>query len=160
MNEQRPTPQHGGIHPPAPHAPQPVHSPQPAHHPTGRPSIAAMPVQPIVPGEADLDPIGLVEELTDRPADNGVSKIKAFGVAGGPKAHSAYKRKCVANGTGAVRVRTFHGKLSDQGMEFLDHQINEWLDNHPEVEVKYVSSSVGTFEGKIREPALVLNLWY
>jgi hypothetical protein len=57
-------------------------------------------------------------------------------------------------------VKTFHGKYSDQGMEHLDDVINEWLDNHPEVEVKFVTSTVNVFEGKIREPALVLNLWY
>ena len=35
-----------------------------------------------------------------------------------------------------------------------------WLDAHPEVEVKFVTSTVGIFEGKMREPALILNLWY
>jgi hypothetical protein len=37
----------------------------------------------------------------------------------------------------------------------MDNQINEWLDANPEVEVKFVTSTVGVFEGKMREPALV-----
>jgi hypothetical protein len=38
--------------------------------------------------------------------------------------------------------------------------INEWLDDHPEIEVKFVTQTVHVFEGKIREPALVMNVWY
>ena len=64
------------------------------------------------------------------------------------------------NGTGACRVRSFHGRLSSQGLEYMDNQINEWLDHNPDVEVKFVSSVVGVFEGKMREPAIILNLWY
>ena len=57
-------------------------------------------------------------------------------------------------------MKSFHGKYSDQGLQYLDDAVNEWLDAHPDVEVKFVTSTVGVFEGKIREPALVLNLWY
>jgi hypothetical protein len=66
----------------------------------------------------------------------------------------------VATGQGAVRVRSFHGRLSDEGMAFMDEKINDWLDAHPEIEVKIVTTTIGTFEGKIREPALVVNVWY
>jgi hypothetical protein len=106
--------------------------------------------------EDELDPVALVD---DDPSGELEKKIKAFGVASGPQ-EKKYNRKTICTGTGACRVKSFHGKLSDQGMDYLDNAINEWLDNHPEVEVKFVTSSVGQFEGKIREPALVLNVWY
>jgi hypothetical protein len=86
-------------------------------------------------------------------------KIVALG-ADAHRAHHDWKRVPVKTGTGACRVRSFHGKYSEQGLEYLDNAINEWLDGHPEVEVKFVTSTVMTFEGKIREPALVLNVWY
>ena len=164
-NQPRPV---GHPQPGAPQAPRPViphHTPPPA-----RPGIAPMPTQP-VGTDAELDPIELVEdemllEETGLPGA-GVpqaapplkSKIKAFGHDTARKEHN-WKRVPFKSGTGACRVKTFHGKYSDQGMEHLDDMINEWLDNHPEVEVKFVTSTVNTFEGKIREPALVLNLWY
>lgn len=125
------------------HSHQPTHA---AHHP------------PVAAPEISLDPIGLVDEEPAAAIDS-AKKIKAFGVAGAVKTHD-WKRKANCSGAGACRVRSFHGRLSDQGLGFMDDQINEWLDSHPEVEVKFVTSSVGQYEGKIREPALVLNLWY
>lgn len=158
---------------PTPMAPPPRPTPPPGA--VVRPSIAPMPVQPIQPTEADLDPIELVDDVLEElpPAPAGAppgaatttapaplkSKIKAFGPEYAKKEH-AWKRTPHMDGKGAIRVKTFHGKYSDQGMEHLDDVINEWLDNHPEVEVKFVTSTVNVFEGKIREPALVLNLWY
>lgn len=111
------------------------------------------------PDEGDgLEPLSLIEDSPDEaPA---VSKIKAFGVVGSARTNHAWKRHTKANGTGAIRVRSFHGKLSEQGLDFMDNQINDWLDGHPEIEVKQVTTSIGQFEGKIREPALVVNVWY
>jgi hypothetical protein len=113
--------------------------------------------RPAPADEVGLEPIGLVDE--PGAVSDTAKKIKAFGMAAQQKSHD-WKRAPTTPGTGAVRVRSFHGRLSDQGLGFMDDQINEWLDSHPEVEVKFVTSSVGTYEGKIREPALVLNLWY
>ncbi len=45
-------------------------------------------------------------------------------------------------------------------MDYLDNAINEWLDQHPEVEVKFVTQSIGMFDGKIKDLALILNVWY
>jgi hypothetical protein len=125
----------------------------PHHH--HLPGVAPMPVTHAK--DKDLDPIELIAE-TD-PAHDAARKIKAFGADTARHDHVS-KRKPNANGTGATHVRSFHGKYSDQGLEYLDNLINDWLDNHTDVEVKFVTSTVGVFEGKIREPALVLNLWY
>lgn len=163
------------ITPVAPHAPVP----------TARPGIAPMPTGLRPPSEDELEPIELVDEEPELAApiaptgptqlrtqqhgqptahhapqpSSAPKKIVALG-ADAHRAHHDWKRVPVKTGNGACRVRSFHGKYSEQGLEYLDNAINEWLDGHPEVEVKFVTSTVMTFEGKIREPALVLNVWY
>jgi hypothetical protein len=110
------------------------------------------------------EPIALDEELAEleeapRAAGSPTpSKIK-FGPDTTHKKHE-WKRKPHVSGTGAIRVRSFHAKYSEQGVEHLDDMINEWLDDHPDIEVKFVTQTVHVFEGKIREPALVMNVWY
>lgn len=124
---------------------------------SGLAKAPGVPVQDLP--KLELDSIALVDEDTSgQPAIS--SNIKAFGVAGPGQSSKQWQRKAHVTGQGACRVRTFHGKLSDQGMDHMDNVINSWLDNHPEVEVKLVTTSIGQFEGKIREPALVVNVWY
>jgi hypothetical protein len=153
----------------APPAPRPSMAPPPG---SNRPGIAPMPVQPTRSSEADLDPIALVEEELEEISSTGTgstpmqsspaaikSKIRAFTNDTARREHN-WKRAPYVSGHGAIRVKSFHGKYSDQGVEHLDDMINEWIDAHPDVEVKFVTSTVHVFEGKIREPALVMNVWY
>jgi hypothetical protein len=136
--------------------------PPPSSAPLARPSL--VPQTGHIPTAAELEPLTLIEDDTPAtPAGPGPApapkKIMAFG-ADAHVRRDKWKRNTVKTGTGATRVRSFHGKYSEQGLEYLDNAINEWLDNHEDVEVKFVTSTVMTFEGKIREPALVLNVWY
>lgn len=62
-------------------------------------------------------------------------------------------------GTGAIHMRSFHCKLNGDSLENLDKQINEWLDAHPQYEVKFVTTSVGDWTGKLKEPALIVQVW-
>lgn len=71
----------------------------------------------------------------------------------------SWNRTPNANGTGAIHVKSFHAKLTGDSLEFLDQQINEWLDAHPQYEVKNVTSSIGTWTGKSKEPNLIVNVW-
>jgi hypothetical protein len=124
------------------------------------PKIAAMPVIGHKPTD---DELASVEIIDDGPATAGTdapSKIKAFGVKASVVTKHDYTRKPALTGHGACRVRSFHARLSDEGLAFMDDKINEWLDHHPEIEVKLVTTSTAVFEGKIREPALVVNVWY
>ena len=157
-------PNHGG-NPQAPNFHSP-HAPplRPAALPPGaRPGIT--PVPTMAPPRHDEPPLTLIEDrqpgmphpMAGPPAPK---KITAFGAADVVHKKHDWKRTPNTSGTGAVRVKSFHGKYSEAGLEYLDNAINEWLDSHPEVEVKFVTPTVMTFEGKIREPALVLNLWY
>ena len=85
------------------------------------------------------------------------SKIHAFGVR---KAHDEHwNRTPNANGTGAIHCKTFVTKLRLDAIEHLDQQVNEWLDAHPEYEVKFVTTAIGTLFGKNKEEALFMNVW-
>ena len=154
----------------------------------GLPKIGAMPVQPVRKNDPNLEPLELMDDISDsgvpapaapqpvasvaapaQPAPANVnsvlgpnaSKIKAFGVGMSDKAHlTKFNRQPTVNGFGACRVRTFHGRLSDEGLAYMDDKINEWLDTHPEIEVKFTTSTVGLYDGKMKEPALILNVWF
>ncbi len=60
----------------------------------------------------------------------------------------------------STRCRTFHSKLSEAALEFMNNQINEWIDKHDDLSIKFATSTIGTFEGKHSEPNLILTLFY
>ena len=157
MSEMRP-PQQGPVIPqirPLGPSAAPIGTPGPA-------KIPGAPVQTIKAHDPNTEPMALVDEpkaaATATATAPPPSKIKLMATAAGPA--NNYKRQPTATGHGACRVRSFHGRMSDEGLTFLDDKINEWLDNHPEIEIKFVTTQIGVFEGKIREPALVVNVWY
>lgn len=89
-----------------------------------------------------------------------VSKIRSFSQSlGGGRHEDKWSRSPNANGTGAIHVKSFHCKLTGDSLEFLDQQINEWLDAHPQYEVKFVTSAVGEWTGKLKEPNLIVMVW-
>lgn len=115
------------------------------------------------PKAYDDEPVALVDDGEDdaalrAPTTPTKSKI-TFGADLGMKKHE-WKRQPKMTGNGAVRVKTFHAKLSDQGLEYLDEAINVFLDDHPDVDLKFVTTNVGMFDGKFKDLALVVNLWY
>ncbi len=119
-------------------------------------------VDPLAENSAHLsadEPLLLVEEAGVDAVAEHQKKIRSYDEAAKHR-HHEWKRQLHASQNGATRVKSFHGKYSDQGLAFLDDSINEWLDNNPEVDVKFVTSTVGMFDGKVKEPALVLNVWY
>ncbi|MEM9252162.1 MAG: hypothetical protein AAGB29_07405 [Planctomycetota bacterium] len=60
---------------------------------------------------------------------------------------------------GAIHVKTFVTKLRLDAIEHMDEQVNNWLDAHPEYEVKFVSQSIGKLVGKNTEDALFMSVW-
>lgn len=80
------------------------------------------------------------------------------GLGSGKHAES-WKRKPNVTGNGAIHCRTFHCKLTGDSLENLDRQINEWLDSRPEYEVKMVTTTVGEWTGKLKEPNLIVQVW-
>ncbi|MBS0192169.1 MAG: hypothetical protein U0573_06030 [Phycisphaerales bacterium] len=87
-------------------------------------------------------------------------KITAFEQKGGiGKTEDSWQRKTNKTGVGATHVKTFHAKLTGESLEFLDKQINDWLDAHPDHEVKFSTSTVGEWTGKLKEPNVIVQVW-
>jgi hypothetical protein len=129
--------------------------PRPGVAPAINPAASARP-------QAAEAAIALDEEIVELEADGApaaapVSKIK-FGAE--IHRHHDWKRQPTKGGMGACRVRTFHGKLSDQGLEYIDEAINVWLDANPDIDIKFVTTNVGMFDGKFKDLALIVNVWY
>lgn len=70
-----------------------------------------------------------------------------------------WNRSPNVTGTGAIHVKTFFAKLRPDAIDNMDNNINEWLDAHPEYEVKLVTTTVGELVGKTKELALFVNVW-
>jgi hypothetical protein len=85
-------------------------------------------------------------------------KITTFGAK--DRHENRWDRTPNVTGKGAIHCKVFHCKLREDGLAFLEGQINEWLDGHPEYEVKFVTSSIGELKTKtVTEPALFLTVW-
>lgn len=90
----------------------------------------------------------------------GVGKIRTFEQKLGAGRHEdKWSRTPNVTGSGAIHVKSFHCRLTGDSLEFLDQQINEWLDAHPQYEVKMVTTSIGLWSGKLKEPNLIVNVW-
>jgi hypothetical protein len=110
----------------------------------------------------DTLPLDLSPAETAKPVaqSEGSSKIRTFEQKlGGKKHEDNWNRTPNATGTGAIHVKSFHCKLTGDSLDFLDQQVNEWLDAHPQYEVKYVTTAIGTWTGKLKEPNLIVNVW-
>ncbi|MCZ6699309.1 MAG: hypothetical protein O7F76_08730 [Planctomycetota bacterium] len=96
-------------------------------------------------------------------ASSGPSKIHSF-ATGSSLAGEHHDEKLNRPLTGPTeaptRCRTFHSKLNDASIAYMDDQINMWIDSDERVFVKTVSTTVGTFEGKHPEPNLIITVFY
>lgn len=70
-----------------------------------------------------------------------------------------WKRRPKHDTNGATHSRTFIAKLRMDAIEHLDHQVNEWLDQHPDFTVKFSTVTTGILSGKLREEALFMTVW-
>ncbi|MCC7293958.1 MAG: hypothetical protein IT449_18005 [Phycisphaerales bacterium] len=71
-----------------------------------------------------------------------------------------YHRALDPSAAGATRCRTFHCKLNDSAIEFMNHSLNQWLDEHPDIAIKFATSTLGVFEGKSKEQNLILTVFF
>lgn len=71
-----------------------------------------------------------------------------------------HQRPLLPAGHGATRLRIYHCKLSDGPIMQLNRQVNEWLDMHPDIEVKFATTTIGTWEGRHSEQHFILTLYY
>lgn len=73
---------------------------------------------------------------------------------------SKYNRTVDPKAPTAIRCRSFHSKLTDSALQFMDDQINGWLDTNDHIYVKFATSTIGLFEGKHAEPNLIVTMFY
>lgn len=127
---------------------------------TGAPVSRPADPRPILAGVSTTAAPAAGANASGGGAAGGASKIQVFEQRMGAKRHEdKWSRSPNATGTGAIHCKSFHCKLVGDSLEFLDQQINEWLDAHPQYEVKFVTSSIGEWTGKQREPNLIIQVW-
>ena len=114
--------------------------------------------------EEAFAPIEFDDGDNRRPVDLSESRIHTMSEATLGAAHAwderRFKRSLSPTSAGATRCRTFHCKLSEGAIEFLNTQINDWLENNEQVVIKFATSTIGMFEGKHTEPNLILSVFY
>lgn len=148
---------------PAPSAVPVDHTAPTAHHAEVGTTKGGVYMPAFHDGEKDIadESLSLIDDVEARPT--GSTQIRSFATGStlaGQHDDSRYKRPLSAHNEPATRVRTFHGKLTEAGVAHMDELINEWLDSNPTVFIKSSTSSIGVFEGKSKEPHLVLTLFY
>lgn len=113
------------------------------------------------PKEETEEPLSLVSD-EEMAADKGAS-IRSFNISSLAQAdrHENFKRGLVDASMGATRCRTFHAKLTDAALSYMDNQINEWVDAHRDFHIKFAVSTIGMFEAKQhQEPHLIVSVFY
>lgn len=129
----------------------PSAGPSPTPVSSGAAGVAAKPPNWTTP---PVDPVAKPESPPP------VNKIRAMGQALTDGHHQReWKRPTNLTGQGATHVRSFHAKLTGESLEFLDKQINDWLDSHTDYEVKLVTTAVGEWTGKMKEPNIIVQVW-
>jgi hypothetical protein len=121
-----------------------------------RPNISSIGVKPLPPTTAR--PTGTESAVViDEPPP---PKIQAFEQRSGRKHEDTWSRSPNVTGTGAIHCKSFHCKLNDEALGYLDQQINEWLDAHPQYEVKFTTTVSGEWQGKMgKEIHMVVQVW-
>ncbi len=135
---------------PGPTAPKGIQHSKPN---IGRQSAA--PTRPQPAEEPGLEPLPVAEDLG--PAAAAQKSITAFGKD--QRHEEKWSRTPNTTGQGAIHVRTFQSKLTEDALVYMDQVVNEWLDAHPQYEVKFVNSTVGILTGKLKEPHLICQVW-
>ncbi len=71
-----------------------------------------------------------------------------------------YKRPLDSRAIAATRCRSFHSKLTDSALVYMNDQINEWLDKNDVITIKFSNSTIGVFEGKSSEAHIIVTVFY
>jgi hypothetical protein len=58
-----------------------------------------------------------------------------------------------------MKVQTFIGKISNQGVQQMDEQINAWL-NRNGIKTEFVSQTVGSPLASENEQVIITSIWY
>lgn len=115
----------------------------------------------IIPDIQDVKTSSLaLEEEGNENMGESLIQIRTFGNETGMKHKTEFNRTLNPDNRTATRIRTFHTRLSENAMAYMDDQINEWIDKNPDIEVKFTNAVIGGVEGKNIEPHLIVSVWY
>jgi len=109
-------------------------------------------------GAADSD-----GESKPSPAATEPSRIHGFntgGISGLSETEHSFKRGLLEDSPRATRCKVFQCKMTEGSLQHLNEQINDWVDAHENVEIKFANTNVGAFEGKGSESHMVVTLFY
>ncbi|MBL7106385.1 MAG: hypothetical protein ISS77_02095 [Phycisphaerae bacterium] len=75
---------------------------------------------------------------------------------------ATFKKVAGASSSGEkiTRVKTFFTKLHVGSIGYVDEQINDWLNDNPDVTIKKTNVTVGNLISKTTEPNIIINVWY
>ncbi|MFQ5489539.1 MAG: hypothetical protein ACE5GE_02355 [Phycisphaerae bacterium] len=111
--------------------------------------------------EVDLSPV--VMDASESPGGTTIRSYSGDSLAGashGASGESKYQHPPNPDSPYASRCRTFHTKLNEGAVSFMQDQINSWADQDPNIRIKFASSAIGIFEGKHADPHLILTVFY
>ncbi len=112
-------------------------------------------------GEDSVEPAEAEDIMISDIASSAIRPFVASDLVTPPSAtQHKFKRHLQHNECGAIRCRIFHAKLNDGALQFVQDQINDWIDQNPEVDIKHLNPNVGVVEGKSSEPHLIITLFY
>ncbi len=115
---------------------------------------------------SDTDPIAVPIVLVDddKPRVVGGPSTQIHGFSGSEMlakgAAYEYKRPLLQDTPAATRCRTFHCKITDASFLNLNQQINEWIDEHEDIQIKFALSNIGVVEGKHADPHMIVTVFY
>ncbi len=114
-----------------------------------------VPVPSPVPKEDAFEAISLVDE-TDVDSD---ARMTAAGQANVSARKTDFKREMNITGNGATRCRVFNSRIAIAPLQSMENTINDWIDENG-IEVKQISQTVATLEGKHAETNFFITVWY
>ncbi len=115
-------------------------------------------------GAGVMAPIEFDDDDDDVQVDMTSSRIQQASAATLGMSHgwddAKFKRPLDTRAIAATRCRSFHSKLTDSALEYMNDQINDWLDNNDAITIKFSNSTIGIFEGKSSEAHMIVTMFY
>lgn len=118
-------------------------------------------------GAEGLETIALIDDepIATPDAPSGATplaprKPAAEAPSPGSSLDAGLHRQLITEGFQATRCRTFHAKLNEGAVAYMNRQINEWADADDNIRIKFATSAIGVFEGKHSDPHLIVSVFY
>jgi hypothetical protein len=114
-------------------------------------------------GGDDLETIALADDEAVKEAKPAATQVRAKSetqLGMGTFDESGLSRPADPDHAHATRCRTFHAKLNDGAIAYMNREINEWIDGHEGIRIKFATSTIGIYEGKRADPHIIVTLFY